>query len=39
MVQPQNIAIAVDEILSLLKLDPDQLFMIEPSDPDGECSC
>ncbi len=36
MIQPQNTSSSVDEILSLLKLSPEDMFVIEPSDRSGE---
>ncbi len=37
MIQPQNNKAAVDELLTLLGLDPDQLFTLTQNDP-GELS-
>ncbi|XP_064396442.1 NADPH-dependent diflavin oxidoreductase 1-like [Halichondria panicea] len=34
MIQPQNSRAAVDELLTLLGLDPDQLFTLTQNDPD-----
>lgn len=33
MVQPQNNSEAVEELLTALRLDPDQLFTLHQSDP------